>query len=90
MLLAIQLKETKPRNAVHFVGGASEMNPVTGHILLRKGSRLVPPKDASPKAKEAALRPLEIDDTLAEAYIALALIETQYDWDWSGGESEFR
>jgi eukaryotic-like serine/threonine-protein kinase len=50
----------------------------------------VPPKDASPKAKEAALKALEIDDTLAEAHTSLAYVKTQYDWDWSGAEKEFQ
>jgi eukaryotic-like serine/threonine-protein kinase len=50
----------------------------------------VPPKEAYPRAKEAALKALELDDTLAEAHIPLAVIKTQYDWDWSGGESEFQ
>jgi serine/threonine protein kinase/Flp pilus assembly protein TadD len=50
----------------------------------------VPPKDAYPKVKEAALKALEIDDTLAEAHIPLAVTKIQYDWDWSGGEREFQ
>jgi eukaryotic-like serine/threonine-protein kinase len=50
----------------------------------------VPPKEAYPRAKEAALKALELDETLAEAHIPLAVIKTQYDWDWSGGEREFQ
>ena len=56
---------------------------------LLSGFGFVPPKEASPRAKEAALKALEIDDALPEAHIALAVVKTQYDWDWSGGESEF-
>ena len=48
----------------------------------------VPPNEAFPKAKEAALKALEIDDTLAEAHASLALIKTAYDWDWPGAERE--
>ena len=51
---------------------------------------LVPPKDAYPRAKEAALKAIELNDTLAEAHIALGLVKTEHDWDWSGGENEFR
>jgi len=51
---------------------------------------VVPPKEAYPKAKEAALRALEIDDTLAEAHSSLAYIEAINDWDWSGAEREFK
>jgi eukaryotic-like serine/threonine-protein kinase len=53
-------------------------------------SSSVPPKEAFPKAKEAALKALEIDDTLAEAHASLAWVKTLYDWDWSGAEREFR
>ncbi len=48
----------------------------------------VTPKEACPKAKVAALRALEIDDTLAEAHVSLGIINTTYDWDWSGAERE--
>jgi serine/threonine protein kinase/Tfp pilus assembly protein PilF len=48
------------------------------------------PRDAAPRAKEAALRALRIDDTLAEAHTALGVIKLVYDWDWSGAEREFK
>jgi TolB-like protein/Tfp pilus assembly protein PilF len=50
----------------------------------------VSPKEGYPRAKDAALKALEIDDTLAEAHIPLAVIKAQYDWDWSGSEREFQ
>jgi tetratricopeptide (TPR) repeat protein len=50
----------------------------------------VPPKEGYPRAKEAALKAMEIDDTLAEGHASLAFVEMQYDWDWSGAEKEFR
>jgi serine/threonine protein kinase len=46
----------------------------------------VPPKEAFPSAKEAAVKALEIDDTLAEAHTSLAMVKALHDWDWSGGE----
>jgi len=36
------------------------------------------------------LRALEIDDTLPEAHVALALIVENYDWDWNASEKEYR
>ncbi len=48
------------------------------------------PKEAFPKAKEAALKSLELDDTLAETHTSLARIKAEYDWDWSGAEREFQ
>jgi serine/threonine protein kinase/tetratricopeptide (TPR) repeat protein len=48
------------------------------------------PKETYPRANEAALKALEIDDTLAEAHTSLAVIKTFYDWDLAGAEKEFR
>jgi TolB-like protein/Tfp pilus assembly protein PilF len=48
------------------------------------------PKDAMPKARAAALRALELDDTLAESHVSLALVRFFFDWDWLGAEQEFK
>jgi serine/threonine-protein kinase len=50
---------------------------------------VVPPKDAYPKARQAALKALEIDETLTEAHISLGQIKEQ-DWDWIEAEREFQ
>ena len=47
-------------------------------------------KDAYPKAKSAALKALEIDETLAEAHTSLAYALYRYDWDWPAAEREFK
>ena len=49
-----------------------------------------PPREVLPKAKEAALRAVEIDDNLAEAHSSLGLVKVYYDHDWIGAESEYR
>jgi len=49
-----------------------------------------PPSEAGSKAKEAALRALEIDDTLAEAHISLGHVKMFFDWDWPAAEHEFK
>jgi TolB-like protein/Tfp pilus assembly protein PilF len=51
---------------------------------------LLPPKEAMPKAKAAAVKALEIDKTLAEAQTTLAHVRAFYDWDWAGAEQEFK
>jgi tetratricopeptide (TPR) repeat protein len=51
---------------------------------------LVPPSEAALKAKEAALRALELDSTLAEAHRLLAGMRAWVEWDWEGAEPEFR
>ncbi len=48
------------------------------------------PAEAMPKAKAAAVRALEIDDTLAEAHFALALVKMWHEWDWPDTEREFK
>ena len=48
------------------------------------------PKDGFPKAKEAAIKALEIDESLAEAHTSLAFIEFRWDWDRVEAEREFQ
>jgi tetratricopeptide (TPR) repeat protein len=49
-----------------------------------------PQSELMPKARTAALRALELDESLAEAHASLALIKENYDYDWPGSEKEFR
>ena len=49
-----------------------------------------PPREFLPKAREAALKALEIDDTEAAAHAALGWVKATYDWDWYGAERELR
>jgi eukaryotic-like serine/threonine-protein kinase len=48
------------------------------------------PREADQKAESAALKALEIDDTLAEAHTALGLIQFRSKWNWLKAESEFK
>ncbi len=48
------------------------------------------PRESMPKAREAASKALQIDDTLAEAHAWLGVVSWVYDWDWSAGEKEFK
>ena len=48
------------------------------------------PGENFPPAKAAAIRALELDDSLAEAYAALAFTNLCYDWDWETAEQRFR
>ncbi len=47
------------------------------------------PKDVNEKAKAAAQRALEIDDSLTEAHTSLACIYHN-EWNWPGAEREFK
>ena len=49
-----------------------------------------PSDEAFHKAKEAALKAIEIDDTLSEGYTSLAWVEYHYNWDWKRAEENFK
>jgi TolB-like protein/DNA-binding winged helix-turn-helix (wHTH) protein/Tfp pilus assembly protein PilF len=51
---------------------------------------LVPAREYMPKARWAALRALQIDDSVAEAHSSLAVVAENYDWDWHTAEREYR
>ena len=72
-----------PNYAVAYAGLADSYG-----ILADNG--FSPPEECYPKARAAALRALEIDDSLAEAHTSLAQILQSYDWDWSGGAREIQ
>ena len=50
---------------------------------------LLAPKETFPKAKTAALKALEIDETIAEAYTSLGFANLYYDWNWGEAEKNF-
>ena len=50
----------------------------------------MPPGDFFPKAKAAAQKAIEIDDTLAEAHAELGFTIFWYDWDWNAAENQLK
>ena len=48
------------------------------------------PQEFAPKARAAAKRAVELDDTLAEAHASLAAILAGYDWNWAAATKEFQ
>ena len=50
----------------------------------------LPPREAMPLAKAAALKAIELNDRLAEGHTSLAMVKTFYDWDFSGAEQEYK
>ena len=51
---------------------------------------LEPPDAAIPKAREEALRAIQIDSSAGEGHISLGIIKLVHDWDWAGAEQELR
>jgi serine/threonine protein kinase/Tfp pilus assembly protein PilF len=48
-----------------------------------------PSQEVLPRAREAAVRALKLDDTLASAHTTLGWVKFWFDWDWNGAEQEF-
>jgi tetratricopeptide (TPR) repeat protein len=46
--------------------------------------------EAYPKGKAAALKALELDDSLAEPHATLGVVKRDFEWDWRGAEEEFQ
>jgi TolB-like protein/DNA-binding winged helix-turn-helix (wHTH) protein/Flp pilus assembly protein TadD len=59
------------------------------HIMLA-AFNFAPDSEHYPIARKAALKALEIDDTVAEAHTLLGHVKYRFDWDWTGAEREFR
>jgi tetratricopeptide (TPR) repeat protein len=77
-----QAIEVDPSFALAFAGLADAYYGLSAAHL--------PPREAMPKARAAAMKALQIDDTLAEAHASLALVLAFYDWDWANAEREYK
>ena len=72
-----------PTYAQAYAGIADSYNTLARFNFLR-------PQEAYPKARAAATKALEIDETLAEAHTSLAVVKMDYEWDLPGAEREFK
>ncbi len=59
------------------------------HRSLALGSEMLP-TDSLPKAKVAAQKAVELDDTLSEGHTALAATVFWGEWDWNEAENQFK
>jgi eukaryotic-like serine/threonine-protein kinase len=59
------------------------------YLLAGTAFAALAPGEAFPKANAAALKALELDDSLAEAHTSLATILVN-EWDWGGAAKEFK
>lgn len=90
--------ETGFQQAADYFQQAVEKDPNYAHayagladtFALQSTWEHEPSNEIMPKARAAALKALQIDDTLAEAHASLGLIAEQYDYDWQTAEREFR
>ncbi len=50
----------------------------------------VNPAEYLPRARDAALKALQLDPSLAEAHAALGMVACHYDYDWTTAEREYK
>jgi len=72
-----------PGYALAYAGLAEALIALPGYVPSKT-------QDVKPKAKQAALRSLQIDDTLAQAHNALGQILLFFDLDFTGAVREFQ
>ena len=78
-----QAIEKDPGYALAYAGLADSYAVLSSYSVM-------PSAESYPRSRAAARKALEIDDSLAQAHATLGLVLTEYDHDWSGGESEYK
>jgi TolB-like protein/DNA-binding winged helix-turn-helix (wHTH) protein/Tfp pilus assembly protein PilF len=81
-----QLAIEKDPNYALAYAGLADCYSIIGSAIVGT----VPSQDVAPKARAAAVKALQLDDTLAEAQTSLATVRFNYDWDWAGAVSGFQ
>ena len=71
-----------PNYALAYHGIAAAYDFANGFYL--------PPNESEPKAKAAASKALELDETLAETHFLLGKIVFWYEWDWATAERHWK
>jgi len=58
--------------------------------ILLAAYGLLPPADAMKRAERAAIKAVELDNSLAESHASLGEVKAFFEWDWSGAEREYQ
>jgi DNA-binding winged helix-turn-helix (wHTH) protein/Tfp pilus assembly protein PilF len=78
-----QATTADPNNAPAFAGLANSYTLLSAYSSASSTLYI-------PQARAAAKRALELDEHLAEAHAAMALLVQNHDWDWKTSEKEYR
>ena len=88
--------EAELRKSLEFFGRALDKDPQLSRawtgiakVWLWLADAYVPPLEAYPKVRDAAIRALQLNDGEAEAHVYLAETKRILDWDLDGAEVEF-
>ncbi|MBI1763947.1 MAG: protein kinase [Acidobacteria bacterium] len=79
-----QAIDLDPNYALAYAGMADSY----GFLASSTGN--LPPREAYPKAKAAALKALELDEALGEAHCSLGFFHLLYDWDFAAAEQQYK
>jgi len=77
-----QAVELEPNYALAYAG-------ISDSYMVLGDNYWLSPREAFPEAKAAALRAVEIDDSISEAHTSLAQT-MELEWDWEGAEREYK
>ena len=72
-----------PGYALAYAGLADSYNILASYSALA-------PDEAFPKAREAAMKALQLDERLPEAHASMAFVTFGYSWDFAQADREFR
>jgi TolB-like protein/DNA-binding winged helix-turn-helix (wHTH) protein/Flp pilus assembly protein TadD len=88
------------KKAIEYFNQAIEMDPIYAEAYSGLADSyalmgdweygVLPPAEALPKAKAAAVKALELDNTLGEAHTSLAFVLDLFEWDWKAAEKEYK
>jgi serine/threonine-protein kinase len=87
------------RNSIRYIEHAIQLDPAfapayvglaNAFIHLESTLQAGPANELLPRARDAALQAVALDDRLADAHAALAWLLTAYDHDWSEAEWEYQ
>jgi adenylate cyclase len=94
---ADKLSEEGMKKGLGFFGQAIEKDPrfalvyaAVAETYVLFADVFIAPREAFSKAKDAALKAIKLDDSLAEAHASLGFVHYHYDWDWAAAEKEFK
>jgi TolB-like protein/lipopolysaccharide biosynthesis regulator YciM len=93
-----KITEEGVREAIDYFQQAINLDPAYAEAYASLGScygilgnlTAIPPNESFPRNKAAALKALELDDTVSEAHAQLGYATMFYDHDWPRAENEFR
>ena len=77
-----QALDKDPNYAAAFAGLADSYRLLGMYYVM-------PPREAYPKASDAARRAIELDPANANAYVSLGTIKFRYEWKWEEAEHDF-